>query len=50
MEDSIFHFKKGVDHLGITVPSTKVGSAANLVFQAVKHYLHGKTTKLFQKK
>jgi len=47
MEESIIHFKKGVGHLGIKVPSTKVGTALNLAYQAVKHYLN---VKLFQKK
>ncbi|XP_065920949.1 uncharacterized protein [Dysidea avara] len=49
-EESIIHFKKGVGYLGINIPSTKVGSAFNLAYQAVKHFLHAKTSKLFQKK
>jgi len=50
MEESIIHFKKGVGYLGIKVPSTKVGSAFNLAYQAVKHYFTVKTSKLYQKK
>jgi len=50
MEESIIHFKKGVRDVGIKMPSTKVGSAFNLAYQAVKHYVNEKTSKLYKKK
>ena len=47
MEESIQHFKKGLHILGTRMPTSKIGSAFNLAYQAIKQYLHRKRPRFF---